>query len=387
MIKRILIVFLLSVCFSAFAKPSLDEVMTKANQGDAEYQFYLAEKYRSGDEVEKSLDKTIEWHKKAVKNGNNNSDYLLGIIYLTSDLKHRDLAKSITHLKAANAKSPQIANQWLKWFTIFDLKAKEDLTLSKADYEKAAEKGDQQALFLLGVMSYLSIEGTQDIDKAIKYFSQMDATPSPKVDRALGYMYLEKASEIMFNDPDRAQWQTKAKNAFIKASNKGDTLSQTAVAELYLRDESGESVSMAKSFDKGVEWLEKAANNGSVIAQLRLGMLYFNGDQISADKQKAKYWLEKAALQGDPNAQQAMGVIYFLGQGVPIDYTQAAKWYEKAAIQGGDNSMVALGRMYKAGLGVSHDLNKANFLFNKACDMGNREGCMLVGRNRVGQAY
>jgi len=50
----------------------------------------------------------------------------------------------------------------------------------------------------------------------------------------------------------------------------------------------------------------------------------------------ALHWLEKAANQGDLQAQIEMGDIYLsaANNGIRQDYTKARHWYEKAAAQG-----------------------------------------------------
>jgi uncharacterized protein len=41
-------------------------------------------------------------------------------------------------------------------------------------------------------------------------------------------------------------------------------------------------------------------------------------------------WYRKAADQGNPVAQLFLGLMYYNGQGVPQDYVQAHKWYNLA---------------------------------------------------------
>jgi TPR repeat protein len=38
--------------------------------------------------------------------------------------------------------------------------------------------------------------------------------------------------------------------------------------------------------------------------------------------------------------------MYYLGQGVKVDYNKAAQWYEKAAEQGNADAQFYLGGMY-----------------------------------------
>ena len=88
------------------------------------------------------------------------------------------------------------------------------------------------------------------------------------------------------------------------------------------------------SEDQGIEQLRKAAEDGHVEAQVRLGVKYDLGEGVPEDDSEAVKWYRKAAEQGYASAQFNLGVMYDLGEGVPEDDSEAVKWYRKAAEQG-----------------------------------------------------
>ena len=47
----------------------------------------------------------------------------------------------------------------------------------------------------------------------------------------------------------------------------------------------------------------KSAEQGNVDAQNNLGVMYFVGEGVSRDVDKAKQWFEKAAAQGNAEAK------------------------------------------------------------------------------------
>ena len=85
--------------------------------------------------------------------------------------------------------------------------------------------------------------------------------------------------------------------------------------------------------------------------------------------------LEQAAAQGDAAAQFNLGVLYYNGQGVRQDYQKAREWWETAAAQGEATAQVNLGVLYEAGHGVRQDLATAKEWYGKACDNGDQTGC------------
>ena len=96
---------------------------------------------------------------------------------------------------------------------------------------------------------------------------------------------------------------------------------------------------------------------------------YENGQGTQKNALKAVQWLEKAAEQGDVVAQNKLGVIYDNGEGVPKNHIQAFKWFKKAAEQGNREAQNKIGKMYLNGSGVSQDVKKAHMWLTLALDL------------------
>lgn len=133
---------------------------------------------------------------------------------------------------------------------------------------------------------------------------------------------------------------------------------------------------LSQSSDKiDFENLVKDAERGMKEAQTFLGFLYYNGEEVKQDYQKAKYWLEKASAQGDEDAHFYLASLYYNGYGVRQNYQTAFKLYEKAAQKGNVHACGMLGLMYKYGKGVRQDYSKAKQWYKKMCEHGNQNGC------------
>ncbi|KAF9080273.1 hypothetical protein BGX23_002375, partial [Mortierella sp. AD031] len=70
-------------------------------------------------------------------------------------------------------------------------------------------------------------------------------------------------------------------------------------------------------------WFLKAAKQGHVIAQNRIGLLYEMGHGVTKDYSKAAEWFIKAATQGHATVQSNVGIMHERGRGVPQDYKAA----------------------------------------------------------------
>lgn len=91
--------------------------------------------------------------------------------------------------------------------------------------------------------------------------------------------------------------------------------------------------------------LKDMAASGDALAQAKLASAYLLGrDGLEKDQQKAVEWMEKAANQGLVDAQVVMAAMYDRGLGVVSDRDKATAWYEKAAKQGHATSLAILGK-------------------------------------------
>lgn len=63
---------------------------------------------------------------------------------------------------------------------------------------------------------------------------------------------------------------------------------------------------------------------------------------MKQDRKEAVEWCRKAAEQGNVDAQYKLGVMYGSGKGVPQHFAEALKWYQLAAEQGNEYALKAL---------------------------------------------
>ena len=125
-----------------------------------------------------------------------------------------------------------------------------------------------------------------------------------------------------------------------------------------------------------------AAEKGDAVAQLNIGLMYYNGQGVEQDYAEAAKWWRKAADQGDEAGQYNLGLMYYNGQGVEQDYAEAVKWYSKAADQGYAGAQNNLGVCYANGQGVQLDYEMAVSLYRKAADQGD-----AIAQNNLGIMY
>jgi TPR repeat protein len=116
---------------------------------------------------------------------------------------------------------------------------------------------------------------------------------------------------------------------------------------------------------------QSKANQGDAGAQFILGLLYYRGLGTQQDTKQAVYWYTKAAEQGHVQAQYKLGRLYRGSEDeVPQDYKQSVYWYTKAAEQGFIQAQYKLGYMYEYGEVAPQDYKQAFFWYTKAAEQG-----------------
>ncbi len=105
-------------------------------------------------------------------------------------------------------------------------------------------------------------------------------------------------------------------------------------------------------YDGALEYLTKAAELGALMAHYELGRMYWQGDGVEKDKEKAVYHWEKAAIGGHPNARVLLA-NYETSNG---RVERAVKHFIINANLGHEKSMKKLWEYYKDGDITKEDL-------------------------------
>lgn len=166
----------------------------------------------------------------------------------------------------------------------------------------------------------------------------------------------------------------KALSWFKKAAEQGYIPAEYRLGKMYL-DGNG----VIQDFKQGYDWLLKAAEQGYAEAQFELGGMYNVGKGVPKDSAKAAIWFQKSAEQGNAEAQLLIGLMYRHGDGVPKNYVKAAIWFQKLAEQGDAFAQVLLGLMYKHGEGVPKDSAKAAIWLQKSAEQGDDTAQVSLG--------
>jgi TPR repeat protein len=120
--------------------------------------------------------------------------------------------------------------------------------------------------------------------------------------------------------------------------------------------------------------VRKAADAGNAVAQLRLALMYDQGDGVPRSAKSAFVWYARAAAQGEPESLSQLGIFYEAGEGVDENWDLAAKLYQASAQQGWLKGQFTFGRAYQFGIGVPQNRQQAIAWYRKAAAQGDPDG-------------
>jgi TPR repeat protein len=129
-----------------------------------------------------------------------------------------------------------------------------------------------------------------------------------------------------------------------------------------------------------VQWLERAGARGHRLAIWAVAGAYEQGDGVPQHLARALAWYLKAAEAGDAGAWVRAGALAELGAGRLPDPKLAATYYARA----GDDAeaLYRLGRLHARGEGVPRDMGRAATLYGRAVTEGSGEAALALGRMR-----
>ena len=96
----------------------------------------------------------------------------------------------------------------------------------------------------------------------------------------------------------------------------------------------GLSAYKQKDFKKAVAEWRPLAEQGDMLSQFYLGLVYGFGEGVEKDLKEAIRWWRLSAEQGNVAAQSNLGFMYKYGNGVPQDMVLAYMWSKIAATGG-----------------------------------------------------
>ncbi len=202
----------------------------------------------------------------------------------------------------------------------------ENTTAATEWYERAADRGDINAVYALAIALLDQRSSKRDPAKAGQLLERAAAAGHPAANYNLALALLATGKEA---DGKRAV----AALEIAAKANIGDA--EHALGVLYKQ---GRAVPQDNA--KAAEWMAKAAESGNVAGEIEYAIMLFNGEGVATDETAAARLFLRAAYKGNAIAQNRIARLYLAGRGIAPDSAEAAAWHLAARAQGLDDPML-----------------------------------------------
>ncbi|MBL4790584.1 MAG: SEL1-like repeat protein [Kordiimonadaceae bacterium] len=439
-----------------------------AQNGDAQAQYYIGMSHKNGwGGLQKEPRKAIKWLRLASNQGHAGAASSLGYIYYNGYGSLDDPAKALTFFRRAAEKNnpdgwygigliyyngkgvKKSLSESIKWFKLaansndkdFGNRANAQNILGylhttffgKLDRRQAikwyvlAAEGDVADAYFQAAEIAKELE---DYKAAAKYYRAEADRGHHLAQIAIARMYwsgtgVRKSGRLAIKYFTLAISERRFYNNTIQSSNPFANVGKLTAADLteFIAKIYYAGVGSAPDYAQAVIWYEKAAELGQSGVRMRLGKMYYDGQGVKQNYQKAKdhwtlateekkqsfgggtpyvasfylatlyldgllgpkdvptavKWLTKAASKGEINSQIRLAYIYGTGDGISSDPVQAAKWARLAALAGHIDSQVNYGVALMQGNGIPRDLPEALRFTLMAANQGDRTGQYNAG--------
>ncbi len=101
-----------------------------------------------------------------------------------------------------------------------------------------------------------------------------------------------------------------------------------------------------KDYATALKLLMPLADEGNAEAQLIVGKMYYIGQGVLKDSDRAVKWFTASATQGNADAQFFLGCVFLLPH---RDIAEGVRWMRLSAEQGNQDAQLLLGKAYLEG--------------------------------------
>lgn len=342
--------------------------------------------YKYGDGVEKDIEKSLSWFKKATELGNVQCLRDMGLAYRKGTGVSKDAKKALKYYSEAAERGDSAAQNSLSWMYYTGDFLKKDLTKALEWGLKAANNGNSSAMETL-YRIYRDGDGVErSADEALRWLRAAADKGSRMAIAKLGKCYEEGllGVEIDIAHAVALYKESAGKKSLLgmyeygRCCLDGIGINQDRDAAFKFI---GGAMAQNKDDDQIDAWIqatllcqrlyfepdfkEAEAHWNQIDEELnknilrRLGYRLRSGRNIPKNIEQAITCLTAAANRQDKQAQNSLGWMYYQGKEVQRDARLAYEWTMKAVQNGNPYGMETLFRMYRDGDGVTQDEGEA----------------------------
>ncbi len=313
----------------------------------------------AGNEKPMSPGEKLRFNEKLCKDGKlDNCLWVADVTYRGNEGVGKDLKKARQFFQIACSKNDANACSNYGMMLENGEGGGKDPMQAEIAYKKSCDNGSGLGCNNLGVFIE-SRKGAKMAEKA------MDAY---RAGCALGYQescpQVERLAKVIATDPKTKHLQ------YEMACEKGETEACAKAGSVYYF---GENV--ARNQQKAITYFTKACDAGIGSSCFSLAVMMEQGEIIPKEDKKIASWYEKACLANEPRACSNLGFMMINGDGVPMDQEMGRAFFERSCTLDHPEGCHNLGMVYVNGAGVEKNPEKAKEYLEKACKLDSKKSC------------
>ena len=283
------------------SQPYSQDLVKRAEAGDAKAQYNLGVCYAKGEGVTKEFKDAVSWWTKAAEQDFVLAQHDLGNCYYNGDGINKDYKEAVM------------------WYT------------------KSSVKGYAASQYNLGNCYFYGTGVGKDEKEAVKWYTKSAEQGNPQAQYNLARCYSTGAG-VAKNEKEAVKWYT-------KSADRGYMSGQFCLGLCYYK-----GIGVEKDEKKAVKLFTQSALSGHPTAQFSLGLCYDTGTGVEKDENAAVRWYTRSAEQGGVNGQNAVAWVLATSNDPAIrNGKEAEKWAQKAIATTGSinaNSLDTLAAAY-----------------------------------------
>ena len=331
--------------------------------------YRIGKQYDRGWGIEEDAEIAADWYRES---GTSYANYSLGNLYFDGRGVEQDYQKAFEYY-SSSGENPFAKVMCAKMYEK-GLGVDRDAEQSRHYYEEAyklfeeLEEKESDSLFeyQLGNMRYYGKGCEQDTEKAVEYLRE--AVKQKNVPAILLLSTISIEEGLTEDMPQLIE-------ALQELADKGENVNaQYILGKIYTADWE------FYNLEKGIEYLEHAAEQGNEWAQYLLGKLYVNPELEIYNLEKGMGYLEESAEQGNEWAQYLLGKLYVNPELEIYNLEKGIGYLESSAEQGNEWAQYLLGKLYVNPELEIYDLEKGMGYLEESAEQGNEWAQYLLGK-------
>ena len=372
-----------------------------ANAGNAHAQANIGVMYASGRGVRKDEVEAVRWYRMAAEQGHSGAQKNLGICFEKGQGVAKDEDKALHWYNRAMAGGCEEAKPLAEALQGKHRRAEDTRLAIQAFTNKewadgfrlsqSADRDDPVVQFYLGVCYDNGYGVDKDSREAVRWYRKAADNGSLSAQFNLGVMY-SRGDGIEKDEAESEKWYRKAADGgYEKAKEMVENIDRLRAVQKELadlRDRQRKNTDNALMAFRSERWHEgfqyaKNADKDNQEIQYYIGVCHSSGFGGAAhDDREAAKWFKKAADQGHVAAQARLGRMYFEGTGVSVDYNEGFRLARKAAESGSAQGLALLGIAFYKGLGVQQSYGQMVKYMKQAEQAGDADAIQFLAQFR-----